>query len=260
MAWQNTRLFLKVFSIGVSVKLILLAGLPLVVQAQSTPTTSGNPLSSNSIARVTFDPPFDGQPDSTAGGASRDGGICPQDAIIPSTSMKPLMPENQGGLTVADRPTFFVYVPETSAKTVLFVLKDETETEDYYYQKTIPIARTAGIISVKLPSDAPAMEIGKRYRWSFVLLCGGDLRPDSPGIEGQIQRVAENPALSNQLKNSSLLERAALYGKDGLWYDTLTSLAELRRSQPQDTTLAATWEDLLKSVGLEAIATKPLLQ
>lgn len=262
MAWQNARLSLKLFSIGVSLKLILLAGVPLGVQAQSTPTTSGNPLSSHSIASVTFEPPSDGsgQPVNTAGGASRDGGICPQDSATPSMFMKPLMPENQPGLTVADHPTFFVYVPQTSAKMVLFVLKDETETEDYYYQKTIPLAHTAGIVSVKLPSDAPVLEVGKRYRWSFVLLCGGELRPDSPGIEGQIQRVAENPALSNQLKGSSLLERAALYGKDGIWYDTLTNLAELRRSQPQDVTVAATWEDLLKSVGLEAIATKPLLQ
>lgn len=257
MAWQNARLSLKLVSIGVSLKLIMLAGLPLVVQAQSTPTTSGNALSNHVIASVTFEPPNGGQPNNTAGGASR-GGLCSEDPAIPGSWMSPLMPSNQAGLTVTDRPTFFVYVPQTSAKTALFVLKDETE--DYDYTKTIPISRTAGIISVKLPSDAPALEVGKRYKWSFVLLCNGELRPDSPGIEGQIQRVAENPTLSNELKNSSPLERAALYGKDGIWYDTLTSLAELRRSQPDNTTLAATWEDLLKSVGLEAIATKPLLQ
>jgi hypothetical protein len=92
------------------------------------------------------------------------------------------------------------------------------------------------------------------------MMCGETIRPDNPTVEGRIQRIAPNPALSSQLKSLSAVERAALYGKNGIWYDTLTSLAQQRRSQPKDSTLAATWEKLLKSVGLEAIATKPLLQ
>jgi hypothetical protein len=166
------------------------------------------------------------------------------------------MPATHQGLTVAEHPTFFVYVPQTSAQKALFVLKDENE--DYYYQKTIPIPRTAGIVSFRLPADAPAIEIGKRYKWSFVMICGEAIRPDSPGVEGRIQRIEPKPALSSRIKNLPQLERAALYGRDGIWYDTLTSLAELRRSH-DDSTLAATWEQLLRGVGLEAIATKPLL-
>ncbi|MBD0345660.1 MAG: DUF928 domain-containing protein [Coleofasciculus sp. Co-bin14] len=44
-----------------------------------------------------------------------------------------------------------------------------------------------------------------------------------------------------------------------MWYDAIISLADLRRSQPGDLTVASTWKELLRSVGLEAIATKPLL-
>ena len=251
MDWQHECLSRRLFSVSLSLKLMLLAGLPILVSA---PSAGALPITT--VASVTFEPAGDGVPDDSAGGASRDGGICSQDTQV-GPSVTPLRPASHAELTVAEHPTFFVYVPQTSANKALFVIKDQAE--NYYYEKTLPISRTAGIVSFKLPNDAPALEIGKTYQWSFVVICGEAIRPDNPGVEGRIQRVAANPALS-QLKSLSPLERAALYGKNGIWYDTLTSLAEQRRSQPNDSTLAATWEKLLKSVGLEAIATKPLLQ
>ena len=168
------------------------------------------------------------------------------------------MPTSNHGLTTVERPTFLDYVPQTSAQKAFFSLKDKDE--NYYYQTTLPIPETPGIVSFKLPADAPALEIGKSYQWSFVTICGERLAVDDPRVEGHIQRIELNTQLSSQLKNLSPLERAALYGSDGIWYETVATLAQLRQSQPNDLTLAATWENLLKSVGLEAIATKPLLQ
>jgi hypothetical protein len=258
MVMQNFRLPVKLFSGVLSLELLLTAVLPTQVHAQFANASSGKTPSSHSALQVTFDPPKDGQPDDSAGGASRDSGICPQDAKAVGSPVTPLMPANRHGLTVEDHPTFFVYVPQTSAQKALFVLKDKNE--DYYYNKTLSLPRTAGIISFTLPTDARAIEIGKRYQWSFVMICGEEIRPDSPGVKGQIQRIEPSQALLSQLKNVSPLERAALYGKNGIWFDTLTSLAQLRREQPGDSTLRANWEELLRSVGLGAIATKPLLQ
>lgn len=254
MTQANFRIL---FSAGLCLELVLTAILPTQVQAQLVSNTSRHSLPSRSIADVTFDPPGDGKPDDTAGGASRDGGTCPQDANALSPSFTPLKPTTHAGLTVAAHPTFFIYVPQTSAQKAVFVLKDEKE--DYYYQTVLPIPRTAGILSFRLPDDAPTLEVGKTYQWSFIMVCGEGIRPDSPGVEGRIRRIEPNQALSSQLKNLSPLERAALYGKNGIWYDTIANLAEQRRSQPNDSTLVATWETLLKSVGLEAIASQPLL-
>lgn len=258
MTWQNGYLPLKLLLVSLSLKLMMIAGLPTQVQAQSESAIADQIIPSRSIVSVTFDPPKDGKPENTEGGASRNGGVCPQDSTALHQSVTLLLPANHYGLTVAEHPTFFVYVPQTSAQKALFVLRDENE--DYYYQKTIPIPSKAGIVSFQLPADAPVIEIGKGYKWSFVLICGETLKPDSPRGEGQIQRIKPNPALRSQLETLAPLERAALYGKDGIWYDTLTSLAELRRSQSDNLTLTANWEELLRSVGLEAIATEPLLQ
>lgn len=252
---ENYRRSLHVLSVGLSLKLILMASLPIGAQAQSIDTTSGDSFPSNAIASVTFDPPGNGKPKDTVGGASRDAGICPQDAVNPGPAVTPVMPSNEQALTMAEHPTFFVYIPQTTAQKAMFVVRDDNE--DYYYKTTLPIPTKAGVISFKLPADAPALKSGKNYKWSFVLMCSAEIRPDSPWVEGEIQRIEPNSGRT--LDNLSPLERAAIYGKNGIWYDTITSLAEERRSQPDNVTLAANWENLLKSVGLGAIASQPLL-
>ncbi len=255
MAKQKSHQFLTLVFGG---ELLLTTLLLTPFQAQSIAATAVKPIPSRTLISQTFEPPGSGKPDDTAGGASRGGGQCPDATGATSPTNMRLKPVIQSGLTVAERPTFFVYVPPTSAEKALFVLKDETE--DYFYQKTISIPRTAGIVSVKLPEDAPAIKIGKTYQWSLIMMCGQAIKPDSPTVQGQIQRVEPNAELMRQLNQSSPQERAALYWKNGILYDTLSCLAEQRQAQPNDSSLVALWEKLLKSVGLEAIATKPLLQ
>jgi hypothetical protein len=77
--------------------------------------------------------------------------------------------------------------------------------------------------------------------------------------EGQIERVEPNPNLVAQLKTASPRDRAALYAEAGIWYDAVNSIAQLRRSSPNDTAIAADWAELLKSVGLDTISQKPLI-
>lgn len=232
-------------------------GLPTQARAESEQAIGTQNPFTNKNVRVKFDPPGPGKPKETAGGASR-GNSCAQEQASVGGCVTPLMPVNQEGLTVTERPTFLVYVPETSAKQVFFRLVDESKT--YQYQKKIALPGKGGIVSFKLPEDAPALEVGKNYQWTFILIGEQGLRPDSPGVQGEIRRVELNPALNSQLQQVSPLERAALYGKEGIWYETVGTLAELVRSQPMDKDLAETWQQLLSSVGLEAIAAQPLVQ
>ena len=50
---------------------------------------------------------------------------------------------------------------------------------------------------------------------------------------------------------------AQLYGSAGVWFDALTTLALLRDQEPENYT--AVWKEFLASVGLEAIASEPLM-
>ncbi len=256
----------SILSIALSLELAIAIGLPIRTLAQTGPGQN-QPLTLS--AGVTFDPPGDSKPDDSAGGASRDGGRCADDPKTAGPALTSLIPVTNRGLTVATHPTFFVYVPATSATEGFLSIEDENNPQQQY-QTNIPLTGQAGVIGVPLPDNAPVLEVGKTYKWSFVIKCGGVLRPDSPLVEGKVQRVevSDLPRVEGQiqrveaadLSNQSPLERASVYGKKGIWYDTLANLAIARRDRPDDASLKDAWTQLLqsKSVGLDAIATQPL--
>lgn len=65
--------------------------------------------------------------------------------------------------------------------------------------------------------------------------------------------------LTNELKNAPALKQVVLYQSNGFWFDALTTLAEQRRLNPNDSTLTTEWANLLKSEGLDAIVQEPLV-
>lgn len=236
-------------SIALSLNLAFVAALPSRAQVSS-------PLPGpQTLARVTFEPPSNERLSDSVGGASRQAAFCPQDGMAEGPSLMPLLPETKEGLTVSERPTLFVYVPETKAEQGYFILKDQTE--DYYYQTQVSIPQEGGIVRLTLPESAPALEIGTTYQWSFVVACELPARADSPRVEGWLQRV-EPTAKLNNYQGVDSIEAATSYGSEGIWYDAVTTLADLRRSQPQ--TYNQEWVDFLSSVGLENVANEPILE
>lgn len=253
---QSFFLPITLFSCALSLELLIVPSLFTKVQAQQELPNEAEAIPTNLFAGVTFNPPRDGRPDDTAGGASRGNG-CPQEIINIGGCITPVMPNSNKGLTVSERPTFLFYIPETSAKEIFFSLADENKNN--HYQTTIPINGKSGIVSFQLPTNAPTLAVGKNYKWTFVLVGEQGLRPDSPGVQGEIQRVEASSIMSSQLQKGTLLERAALYAQNGIWIETVQMLAEAKRSQPSDAQIASNWQQLLKLAGLEAIANKPLL-
>lgn len=256
MTQQKFFSHLRLFALSLALGIIIVPGFLLKLRAQAEAANPSQSIVHTSIARVTFEPPGEGKPDDTAGGASRGDG-CPQEQLAVGQCITALTPAIKNTLTVLEHPTFFVYLPQTSAKEIFFGLVDENNNS--HYQIKVPISSKSGILSFKLPDNAPPLEIGKNYRWTFIIVGEKGLRPDSSGVRGEIRRITPSAELMSQLQNQPLLERAALYGKNGIWYDMLASLAEARREEPGNATLASTWQELLKSAGLEAIATKPFL-
>lgn len=169
-----------------------------------------------------------------------------------------LIPETNLGLTVSDRPTLLFYIPQTPATMVEFVLLDE-ENNNTVYQTTLPITGSSGIVSLKLPPSPTlrSLEINKDYHWYFSIICDPEDRAGDIYVDGWIRRVEPNPSLVSHLEKVSPRERAALYRNDNLWYDTVTTLAEQHRSNPRNSTVAAEWATVLKSVGLDEILREP---
>lgn len=202
-----------------------------------------------------FDPPMGDKPKTSQAGASRGIGKCLQQAENVDLPFSPLLPISEQALTAASHPTVLAYLPQTSANKALFSWRDENNNE--HYQTILPINNQGGVISLSLPEIAPPLEIGTNYQWALAIMCDGQLHPDAPIIEGQIRRTALDAAIRDRLKTASPLEAAIIYGKAGIWYETVATLAQLKTAEPQNQNLASNWQDLLTSVGLEKISQAP---
>ncbi len=199
-------------------------------------------------------------PGRARGGARR--GNCPSastelTALVPVTKVttQPLPTTYVGGSTTAEYPTFWFYVPYSLSAdlTAEFILQDDTGQAIYRTTSAdFPASeQTPGLISIALPSTSAPLEIGKTYQWYFKLNC----KTEAPlYVQGGIERVAVKPELANQLVNASPQEQANLYWKNGIWYNAVTILGQLYRTNPTDTTIKSAWNNLLRSIGLQDIS------
>ncbi|MEH2053628.1 DUF928 domain-containing protein [Nostoc sp.] len=215
-------------------------------------------------------PPNRGLPGKRGEGASR--GNCtalglPLTALVPSYEQR----LNQGageititqvlGLTSVEQPSFWFYVPynQSSIQAIEFVL--QTEQNKTIHRANISVPLIPGIVRVQLQNTTTLLETNKLYHWFFKVIttCNSNQSVTLNFVEGWVQRVNLDVALRDQFKQFSPQQQAAIYAKNGIWYDALTTLAELRLKGSQDSGLTEDWKNLLKVIQLEEMATEPLL-
>jgi hypothetical protein len=170
--------------------------------------------------RVTFNPPSRGAPPATFGLGSRGSCLANRDtslkAVVPTQSDLASDPSEALGLTTDAHPTIFVYVPEYyhSAQALslrlMKVTEDDQETE--LYSQNFALPATPGIVglSVDKPTLMP-LEVGQRYHWYVSLVCDPIDRSGNAVVDGWIERIEPDAALSSQLQQSAPIDRAVLY-------------------------------------------------
>ncbi|XGV97778.1 MAG: DUF928 domain-containing protein [Leptolyngbya sp. BL-A-14] len=209
-----------------------------------------------------FKPPQRGLPGRREGAGTRNPIVCIQGSPSQLTAM---LPATNLGLTTAAYPRFFWFAPKSKAKFAEFTLSEvneQRENQTPVYKTIFSITGAPGIASLTLPSNAtiPPLAVGKDYHWSVALICNPDDRSRDIRVDGWVQRVTPEPRLTSQLAKATPVDRVSLYASNGLWFDTLTTLADQRCANPKDAALISSWSALLKSVQLGAIAEQPLLQ
>ncbi len=197
--------------------------------------------------------PPKGAPGGRRGAGSRDGYCSSNETLIA------LMPGTNFGLTVAERPIFWFYVPyESNRLEAEFWLKDREGNK--VYQQIVAIKNTPGIVKVRLPETVSSLEIEQLYSWRLSVICNQSDRNDDAFVSGGVERVSMSSELESQLKDKTERERMKIYAENGLWFDVLTMLAELRSANLQDKELDEDWVELLQQVGLEEISSEPLVE
>ncbi|MDP8963099.1 MAG: DUF928 domain-containing protein [Cyanobacteriota bacterium] len=253
---RSSRLKILAIALAVALMLGLAVNLPARVQAQSKPDS----LTSKLPDQWEFSAPRgpgDKIPANRQGAATRDNNKC-----ILMDDLVALVPFYVGA-TTAEYPTVYWYMPETSASEVNFKLEDanlqKVYSTKYLLAKSAKgmVANTPRIMSLSLPafSNLSPLKIGQEYQWTLWLTCGDPVDASIwPSVDGKIKRVAADPALVRRISQATPQERVALYADARLWYETLSTLIELQRDQPNNREVVEALEKLLASVELNKIS------
>ncbi len=213
-----------------------------------------SPLLSESTLQISLEfppaPERQGAQSSVGGGTrGQDREVCSQ-GETPLTALVPKDTEVQK--TISHRPDFFLFIPQTSAKTAEFQLLDEVGNDVYIDSLELP--KTSGIVQISLP-ESVMLEVGQTYNWQVVISCDSDNPAVVESVQGEIERIALSDELKTQIEaTDEPLKQAELFAQQRIWQDTLMLMVELRDSNPTE------WQQLLQSVGLETLATVPMIQ
>ncbi|MES1021585.1 DUF928 domain-containing protein [Gloeocapsa sp. BRSZ] len=244
---------------------VILSLLPTKVN--SIPQTNTKEVVATATGQINFVPP---PPPADIGipgdrtGAGRRGCIVNNPATRDKqlTALVPITKAATGvdvvwGLTTAEHPTFWFYVPYRAQDihSAKFVLR--TADNRLAYQTIVPLPNMPGVISLTLPKTVAPLEIAKQYHWYFNIYCA-DRKPPTAVVHGGVQRRAITPALASQLAQATPQKLAELYFANGFWYDAVTVLGELYYRNPGNIALTQNWTNVLYFVGLDAIATEPI--
>jgi hypothetical protein len=199
------------------------------------------------------------------GGASRNS--CP----ILSTNLTAIVPGVKEGkeksssksflaATISEYPTFWVYIPSLTQRTLLgeFIIQNEVGEDIYRQSLTLP--KKAGIVGVKAPSVPQyALTLDQKYHWYFRVFC--DRRKTQSEyiyVDAWIQRVSLGSQVDTQLTTNKPENYLDFVDYD-IWYDGLTNLAMLRDRDPQNNQYKNDWTNLLQLLGLENLAQEAVL-
>jgi hypothetical protein len=188
--------------------------------------------------RVRYVPPSNlDAPKVSASGISRSG--CTETEEICLIALLPdlMLEASPIPQTISERPTIYLLTPKVENGKIRLRIFDESGlTSNPIYSKVFSINNQDGIVAFKIPDDAPILEIDKKYKLEFDV----QYPFENKRVFGYIKRVLPSQKLVDQLKTTTKpIELAALYAQEGLWFETMQTLAEAQRTVPQNPEITA---------------------
>lgn len=170
----------------------------------------------------------------------------------PNKSLFVLVPKEQPVLTTLNTPVLLVYNPDRVEDIQYgeFWMNSRDEKTRIYPKTRFKFPKQ-GIISLKLPNlPKNSLQDNQSYAWYLKIYCN-DKTPQEADLDmnGWVQKVAMTPERKQQI----------LTGNPEVWYDSLSSVAERLRQSPNDQKLQGYWINLLSSIGVQNLATEPLV-
>ncbi|NER28214.1 MAG: DUF928 domain-containing protein [Symploca sp. SIO1C4] len=252
--------YLSIFALALS---------PAIISSSSLSSQLPTPPALDWQVSLNFPVEGVGQPEGgSAGGGVR--GVRPSCVKHDQIPLQTLTPQSSSvEKTHSANPSFFVYVPQTQAKSGEFVVYDDSGNQ--VYLAAVELNDTPSVVQLQLP-ETISLEVGKDYRWQFRLSCNLQSQIPNHLVGGVIRRTLISSDLQQKLEKlqlpkqtaigglnprqeySALLKQAEIYAEAKMWNDTITILARVRNYRPK------AWAQMLTSFGLETIAHKPFVE
>ncbi|WP_013323759.1 DUF928 domain-containing protein [Gloeothece verrucosa] len=180
---------------------------------------------------------------------------------LPCPSLIALIPE-QLVITSSVTPTLLFYIPAIGNYEkiqVEFILRNEQDQS--VSQASFTSSGQGGIISFTIPKSQSfqGLKTEQNYHWYLSIIYDSRDRSHDEVVEGWLRHRPLETALASQLASSTPLERVQLYQQHNLWHEALYTLAELKRSHPDDPAIAQMWTGLLGAIDLNMVANEPLI-
>ena len=238
--------FVTVLAIALLPRYALAAGEAKLFASFTSNPLPGWPQPGSQVIADQPSAPHTGTPDGrrTQGGTRRTRPELSEACKPTDKPLSALVPENGKGLTTAEYPVFWFYIPYAAEEihSIEFSLhhRDETTT---LYKTSVQLTQTPGVIGIPLPqSPEYDLKVNESYHWYFTVKCQPKETSEEDDIvlDGWVTRVEQG---------SNLV----------LWYDELTNLAKRYPLEPQNPEMKRAWVELLNSVGLEGMAQEPVV-
>lgn len=179
-----------------------------------------------------------------------DIGEIPLKALLPRTSglveahwdPESIQDAVWGGRTVAAYPTFWFYLPyhqQDDLKFAKFVLLDENKKVVVgpillQLPDAAAVAERPVLAKFTLPKSVQPLAADQTYNWFFSIVCDARKPSKNPSVSGWIERV-KPPYPIALYQGLPTANDYLYYAQAGLWYDTVTRIADSRMQslQPQ---------------------------
>ena len=164
-----------------------------------------------------------------------------------------LVPDHVG-LTVKQAPALNWFLSKPTSLPIRFTLVD-TRTVKPVHEGPIPTPAQAGVQSLDLKDFGLTLEPDVQYRWYISAI----RNPDSPSQDivagGMIERCEFSTCLVEMEVDLSCDRPSVLRNAvRGFWYDAISCLSDLIKTDTQDASLRRMRASLLKQVGLNGVA------
>ncbi len=190
----------------------------------------------------------------------RDGGSR-GDCIPNDENFIALVPEQSVSATASASPQIFFYAPPTEEpKIIEFVLRNNKD--QLVHETFIQTTGQSGIMNVVVPEPTQkgSEKLQGNYHWYLSMICDPRERSRDIVLEGAIEYRQLNQSLQEKINLSTFVEKINLLQQQGIWYDALSLLAQSRQLESNLLSLKEEWLRLLDSIGLEELASEPLIE